>query len=1237
MLADQFSRNYPDNSSYSIADYYGPFTGSTPDGITRPPCYDRWRVDKVVRDLVIKGNIDPILTYQRQRLQVSATPAFADDYGSYLLQGDLVLDSNLSYGHPLNLQRTGADDEYVWAFGYGSFLYENLSEVVKNFSYKYAITSNGFVKCAPFGLPDEELIPFATDEEVELIDGAVAWQSVSDSDALTAFKGKYAEPASAPVDTMIARITDQPFSDLDIIVVRHSGLDQLIKVKVDGVYETSLIIDGQEVAGTGGGGDEFDIVRPGGDWYFYNGVDGTIASNPSVIKISSPKSFKERTVDLEVAGTGIIKFNGYFLYDQSTRTTIKSIDEEDMGTLRIRQDVQNQRNEVIVIGSDRGKVENSTGEVVNPNNPVFVHTVSRAVDTRSLYDEDYIHYIGHSRSVEIFDEFILSQERANSVAVNTLFKYRGNEVTGSTSFLFDPTLETIDSINISDKYTHLYDQTQVWLIGISEKFSVDSANIPSYITTIGEVSPRPPLSSMRFKPEPDIGDWNNEPIVNLELRYKGYRVAGNDATLVDDTVTIANDPGWPVDLWAGHFLVDANTSGGDDEMIEILSNTSDTLVLDDEPDDWVDGAWAISFDPLDAENGEPLEIRYDQIIDAKVRIQVVGRRGRLIQTLNTDTADLVENWGPGKVIFWNGEIGVDAREGREGFLVSPETLHDYKSKTPIAIKFIVEPLNTTGRTVILSYQSDDDNIQLPTPQKDGLDTLSANNPFGSFKIVTKILDEGYYLGWYASGNVAGADNHVVDAGRMIKYTDLGSGQYQLWIEGRGVHNPIVPNSYNGKYVMSGKSGSMALITDSGNDTTDGWVVIDVREDIDSSLWMLKQMGFEGTFSLWRDGDFDNLDDDAEYPWLSIVDSQFQGITFRTSDNNEQGLLLRFTSPEFWVEGISGNMFQSGVVKSANVNSEVLYMDYLTKCERELTIHHDGDTHTIPSDSDVKFAQFGANNEPQLDDSNNIYLNANTYDKEAAFVDNPTAREQTSTVQIFWSKYYPTRLWMSAGNNPDAHNPEQGSFVIAEVYSASIRGDEFIARTRRRAPSVVPKSKSFVMAPFLEMHQLRGDISGEASKLFGISEDRLREITTFELDLPEIDMFSQASDMLIQFNPTSFKESDEGESIYFWIKRGSSLGEAAIWNILIKPVVMDRAGRTPLNLPNLDVFQDEDTDQISSPNFTRTDWDAIACFWDPDDGSSSALSNNGANWKSFLTNSKDLNLARAYPLIRWLSP
>ena len=1245
LLNEQYNRNYPNSASYSMAGYYSKFTETNPDGISRPVCYDRWDIEDALRDILIKANIDPVLLYQRARHNV--TGSFAADYGDYLIKGGLVLDSKPRYGYPVNTADNGADDVYVWAFGYGTALIENITEIIKNYSYQFNINHNGFVRAQPFGWADLEFSPDDTLAQLDFV--GASWDTDADNlNNLDVFKARYRQ-SSNPGDTVSLAATLPYWNDADIIVQRHDGANQKIKVKVGGVYVTELIIDGLTVSGTGGGGDEFALAAraAGTTWSYYDGIDPALGVNPSVIKIAAPLSYAQRDLDVEVV-SGQIRFDAIFLYKQSTRTSIVSIGNDQMGTLKMSLNIIDQRNETDVIGAPRGLFKNVGGAVINPRNPVYVHTVSRAIDLASIYDESSNNYIGRAVPVEIYDQRIYDQDRADFVATFGLERYRKVASSGSTKIVFNPVLETGDSISMTDEHSGVLNDTQGWIRGMSESFSIDANGLVSYATTLSNVDPREPMPSMRAKAAVDIADFDDEPIINIALYHQGFRISGNDSTLDinTNTVTIATDPGWDTDMWVGHFFRDQIPSHG----ARILSNTSDQLVLsEDTLGAFGDGNWCISFDPLDSEAlGAPIEIRYDQIVDAKIDLYVADVNMHRIADLTLDTRDTIQEWGPNKVIYWTGILNHGFALFKGDFYVSPFTLEDFSNRMPLIIVFNVI-YNTDGllrQSVIKSHPTGDDVLStVPSSMTiDGIDMV--NNSLGAAKIVPGLLDGGYYITPQIS---ASSDNSILDAGRLYKYTVITPGiTIRLFIEGRGSGhaNPFVVDEYNGKHVVCGRNGNIYLITDTGLDANDGW--IDVTGTSIPILFesQLEADGFTGHYSP------DHIElpktaDVGDWPWVKIVEPEYPAH-FKESDNNNLGVIITFQPTDFYVEGYDTSLFLSGFLPTILAVGSTVYLTglsakYSTVCENELTIHHQGNTYTIPAGSLVKHAQVG--------DYDHYEDTREVIDEYILF---------SFGYQIYWSMHDPERLFFSAGLNPDAHESVEGLFVIAEIYlnisgtgvdsEGIITDATFDVVAGRKIASDSPnKPQSVVTLPTYEIHQLSTPAGGGFSlfqgqqipanpestnplSVFGFND---ANIEASETGLSGYDNFQSIKDVNIQFNIADLYNDENNDPIYFGLnlQDGAEINKA-LWHFLIKLEVYDRAGRPPINMSASipeSVEPDTDDGEIRQ-GFTASDYFGLSVFWEPISGYTSSVLNGWLQFARGLTVS--LNISKAMVLKIW---
>ena len=1105
-------------------------------------------------------------------------------------------------------------------------------EIIKNYSFNFGFTPSGFARVQPFGWPDSEL--WCDDGDGNLTFTGAAWNDDDDNtNDFYVFKARY-RASSNPTDKVA--ITTPPYwNDAEIILQRHDGASQKIKVKVGASYVTSLIIDGELADGTGGGSDEFAIAARGAGltWSYYDGIDGALGVNPSIIQLSDVETYSNQAVEVVVVD-GEIRFNAIFLYKRSTRTSSKSIGNDEMGTLRLQQDVESQRNEVDVIGAEQGLFENIGGNIINPNNPIHVHTASRALDLNSIYNEDADNHIGTTIPMEIYDERIYDQERADYVSVYALNKYRLNPTKGSTRFLFDSTLEPVDVLTITDEHTRMLNSTKCWILGISESFIKRPDGSVSYITTINSVDPREPMPSMRTKPIPDIGDWDDEPLVNIEIKYRGFRAAGSDATYTAATKTVTitgTTPGWDTNMWAGYRVSDEDGHRvGSTFGYEILSNTGNTLVLADlPPEGFTAGNWCIIFDPLDSEDiGSPLEIHYDQVANAKIEAYVADRNMKRIADLNEDTKDLVQHWGPGKNIYWSGIIHYEFKEHKGDFYASPYTLDKYTQRMPLIIVFIISYEVSSTETKVVTIKSHVTGTDLESPsdyvQINKLNPDTSHNPRGAAKLIPQTNDTGCYLEPTVSATGNGT---VLDAGRLYKYTDQGGSPntIKVYVEG----NPFTVDEYNTKYLVCGRSGVWIQIDDSGTEGADGWLIIEATE-----TW-LELAGFTGHWSL----DHDDLTKQAnigDWPWVKIVDMPHP-VHFRETDNSDQGLLINFDLADFYVGGLNEGMFKSGFEIIDLATDDVgIRAGYRTNCEEALTINYKGIAYTIAAGANVvKHAQLG-------DISN-----------EGEYTASDTWPLRSSVgYQIYWSINDPTRLYFSMGFNPDTSNPIEGLFLIGEIKLSNIKYGGYQEIVFHIAcATLTSKVKSLVMIPTIEINQLSlhewwewgpEGIRGNP----GRGRRKVTDIRTpqgDEIKLQGYEIFQAPRDISISMSPKGIQQSRTGGQLYFMERLSDgTIPEKALWIFLIKTEVYDRIGRPPLNLggskPSTIMTADEDDTQAVS----ESDFNGIPVLWDPGagynitriDSGMIGLVHNLGLWNGSRVFRGGLNIARAISLVAW---
>ncbi len=312
---------------------------------------------------------------------------------------------------------------------------------------------------------------------------------------------------------------------------------------------------------------------------------------------------------------------------------------------------------------------------------------------------------------------------------------------------------------------------------------------------------------------------------------------------------------------------------------------------------------------------------------------------------------------------------------------------------------------------------------------------------------------------------------------------------------------------------------------------------------------------------------------------------------------------------------------------------ILHCDYKVVCDRELTVNYEGSQYTIPKSSDIKLAHLGMVDWPPVTETTQFLKSALVGD----------ARYLHYTFQIFWSKYYPTRLFIAPGNNVDPNNPGEGTFVVAQITNAETIDETPVIKTTVRCPTREPKASSFVLAPFMEVHQVVGPGSlpdqTTYTNIFNVFDNA--QITTFERkDMSAFTSFVASRDLIIYMNPETIVDENNA-ALYFWKDIGSQqVPDYVLWHFLIKVVISDRVGRIPRNWFDYDIFDlVEDAEVFTAGQFAPSDWNGISTFWFPDlplplpaMSSFNALYINGSFMKILAV--PKLNLARSVPIVLW---
>jgi len=987
-MLGSIQQNYPDNASYSGASYYNKLTSGEPDGQERPVAYDRWKCEYAVRDIYIKANIDPILTYQRKRLQV--TGDYAPDYGGYLIDADFQLNYQPNYGNPGSVDNP--DDKYLWFFGYGKKLIEMLASFAKTFGRRIGFDNNGFAKFSSVGLPTSKM------DVGDAAESGTWSEETVDFDTL---EGHY--KSSTELNAYLSFTATG--SEFILLVGRHSTFGG-IKLEVDGGVVTVIYIDGKYVISDLG---VYDLDYAGrtsdNPWFYYEGVDST-GNNPSEIRIKTKYDYGVHTVKATVQSDANVFIDGLLCYDNTLDYPVRDIETDRVkDNLNTKFDIENTRNEMIVVGALQGLFQNSEGQIVNPNNPIYLHLFSKTSDVYSIYDSSNIDYVGRKLPFEIYDPKINSQEWADYISTQNVIKYRSAVFQPSVTIDGDMRLEPGDCITVKDLKTKTTtDSDNLWVEQVRHDSTIDKDGKIQFITGI-ETVPRKPVKSFERRPALDLSDWHDEPIINIELRSQGKRISGNDVTIdvVGGTITIDNDPDWDTNMWAGYLFVVFGTVTKSGNIYPVLidsiaSNTSDTITLSNITiTDYTFGedlTWCISFDPFDTDQkGSPLEIHYDQLITGIVEIYIVDEEDRYVALVNPSTSNEIVEWGSGKVAYWSGVF--EKGEDNTNYYVNDELfLSDGILKRPLSVMFQITDIDTDNLYKIKSKIIDEQYAGIVPPDANVYTALQESdykkNDIYSAAIFPYIINSPPIL--YLEDE---DESLIINSGRIVNHSIESK-----WVE---IDNDInwvedeSPDDWVGKTIFFSinrkpdgiyKHAYNYFKIDSTSDQGDGII----RITIDAPY---TQEGlYEGSWTMGKKTDF---------YYAIFADEPFS--KFDSNDNSFNGLSLHIVQANIYVDGDFQYKKVGDDIKVTN-NFKIIYNDI---------------EYSFSADDIINFCCF-SNWE---------------YDADANFR------------IIFWNKYNPTKLYYTyfADSYTDVEhynlifsklfNPRNGLYPI---YAGMVDGD-----------------------------------------------------------------------------------------------------------------------------------------------------------------------------------------------------
>lgn len=244
------------------------------------------------------------------------------------------------------------------------------------------------------------------------------------------------------------------------------------------------------------------------EWFYFNGIDPNVGTNPSIINIASNLAQGSHTCKISsvLAANEIIRFDAAESFRVNRDAAVYTL-ATDQNISRLEANIGDRdiRNDIIIVGKRLGTVED------DPNNKKFDYIISRSVDADSISNPTGINYVGENKPTIVFNPNIITQERADYASFVLLQRHRKASILATEEGPAIPHLEPMDVVGIHDARHGVTDSKLYTIEAIRGDMSRTK-----YVRSF-DLSPFKPFPSFQRLQQPNIDDFNNEPLINIRI------------------------------------------------------------------------------------------------------------------------------------------------------------------------------------------------------------------------------------------------------------------------------------------------------------------------------------------------------------------------------------------------------------------------------------------------------------------------------------------------------------------------------------------------------------------------------------------------------------------------------------------------------------------------------------------------------------------------------------------------
>lgn len=541
-MSDARDENYPDYLDYHMWGYV------LREGSTEPVfginALDNWPIEIGLALLAYRSGVDAMtLGYKVRNTQTAGTRFYrtrdntVTAFGirqwrarSLSTGGHVKLERQSNYGNvpPMQSDAKLPDDAYLFKPDVTQRLVDRMRSISSQLGYDFGETPDGYLFLRGRNNPSHwqpmvgvgPFATFATTGQVQSV-SAVGGTAFSRTSSDTAWTRQF-EGVFSRIDLYVGVGTTG--GKLTAVVERKNGA---------GTYVTVATVNLSTYADTPNA-------------FFYDSAIRDDGSNAAVLNIGSfaPDWYR---VTISPAGpetgfsTCTYQLNGAAIYEYdpeatlyiapTTQQTLSSLG--NILTMKADSAGKDQINHVVVVGSRKATVGDSTKFNATANNPELEFNVAVGSDPYSMYDPTAPNFLGNKRMTVIFDEKVSDTDFAYWLVRTILYRYR-NPAKDGLQFTHTalPILEPGDAVVVKEERHGTINHT-IFLDSINEVYSLAEA------TSSFQGNPFPAIASYQPREDIDVDTLypsatqggKGLPVINVQIQYKNLynRLVGNGA------------------------------------------------------------------------------------------------------------------------------------------------------------------------------------------------------------------------------------------------------------------------------------------------------------------------------------------------------------------------------------------------------------------------------------------------------------------------------------------------------------------------------------------------------------------------------------------------------------------------------------------------------------------------------------------------------------------------------------